>query len=185
MEYEPTRKRRLRFESKGEYQALRGVLLRNGRATEYESGAFLFASQATDGVLDIAEVIVLKHADFVVQSARFLELKDGVLQQMIIRAHRTKTALIEAHSHPFAVGPRVCFSYSDCVGLAHLGPQMTWRLPGRPYVALVFGQDAFDSLYWEGKKKNPLGTVGLVVAGDLLKPSGDSECTWREAALSG
>ena len=175
---ESTKERRLRFESKAHYQAFRSALVRGAYAYYREQGAFLFASPAANGELDVVDVAVLKTADFVMQSAGYVELHDDALQEMIVRAHRTDTALVEAHSHPLVEGPRVRFSSFDCEGLADIGPQMSWRLPGRPYIALVLGRDAFDSLYWEGRERRPRGSVDLVVAGQLLRASRESERSW-------
>ena len=175
---ESTKKLRLHFESKAQFQAFRSALVRPSFGDESEHGAFLFAAPAGDETLKIVDVAVLNLADFVVQSARHLELKDDVLQRMIVRAHKTNTALVEAHSHPLTKGPGVRFSSLDCEGLADLGPHVAWRLPGRPYAALVFGQDAFDSLYWEGRERWPQGSVDLIVAGQLLRASRESERAW-------
>ena len=123
---------------------------------------------------------MLKPDDFASQTAYYLELHDDALQEMIVRAHRTNTALIEAHSHPFTRGPRVRFSNFDCDGLADTGPHVSWRLPDRPYAALVFGRDAFDSLYWEGRARRPQGSVDLLVAGQLLRASRESERSWGQ-----
>ena len=172
--------RRLRFESEEQYRALRSALVREAYAHESERGAFLFASLADDRDLDVVDVVVLKPGDFARQTSYYLELHDVALQEMIVRAHKTNTALIEAHSHPFTEGPRVRFSPFDCVGLADVGPQMSWRLPGRPYAALVFGQDAFDSLYWEGRERRPRGSVDLVIAGRLLRASRESDYSWGQ-----
>ena len=106
--------RRLRFESERQYRALRSALVLKGYAHGREHGAFLFASQAGNGELDVVDVAVLKPDDFASQTAYYLELHDDALQEMIVRAHRTNTALIEAHSHPFTRGPRVRFSNFDC-----------------------------------------------------------------------
>ena len=143
-----------------------------------EQGAFLFASPAPNGELRVVGTAPLKATDFLEQSGFYLELRDDILQQIIVRAHRTDTALIEVHSHPFTEGPRVRFSEFDCRGLAEIGPHMSWRLPGRPYVALVFGQDAFDSLYWEGPERTPRGPVDLIVSGHLLRASRQSANSW-------
>ena len=177
---ESTGERRLRFESEDQYRALRSALVFKGYIHEREHGAFLFASPTGDGELDVVDAAVLKPDDFAAQTAYYLEMYDDTLQEMIVRAHRTNTALIEAHSHPFARGPRVRFSAFDCEGLADLGPHVSWRLPGRPYAALVFGRDAFDSLYWEGRDRSPRGAVDLVVAGQLLRASRESERFWRQ-----
>ena len=178
---ESTKERRLCFESEGQYQAFRSALVYEGYTHESEHGAFLFASTVGDRDLDVVDVAILKPGDFATQTAYYLDLHDAVLQEMIVRAHRTNTALVEAHSHPLAEGPRVCFSPFDCRGLADVGPQMLWRLPGRPYVALVFGRDAFDSLYWEGRERKPRGSVDLVVAGQLLRASRESEHFWGQS----
>lgn len=177
---ESTKERRLCFESEEQYLNLHSALVREGYTHESEHGAFLFASQSSDRRLEVVDVVILKPDDFTTQTAYYLDLDDAVLQEMIIRAHKTNTALIEAHSHPFTKGPRVCFSPSDCNGLADIGPQMLWRLPDRPYVALVFGRDAFDSLYWEGRERKPQGSVDLVVAGRLLRASRESQRFWME-----
>ena len=180
---ESTKELRLHFESMLQYQTLRSALVRASFADKSEHAAFLFAAPDDDGELKIVDVTVLNLSDFVAQSVRYLELKDDVLQRMIVRAHKTNTTLVEAHSHPLTKGPRVRFSSLDCEGLADLGPQMTWRLPGRPYAALVFGQDAFDSLYWEGRERRPQGSVDLIVAGQLLRASRESERAWGKPMI--
>jgi len=151
-----------------------------GSAHGREQGAFLFASPAENGALRVLDVTVLRREDFAMQTAYYLELQENVLQEMILHAHSTNTALVEAHSHPFTRGPRVRFSPLDCEGLADVGPHVSWRLPGRPYVALVLGWDAFDSLYWEGRQRGPQGHVDLLVGGQVLRASRESERFWGE-----
>jgi hypothetical protein len=50
---------------------------------------------------------------------------------------------------------------------------MTWRLPGRPYTALVLGPDSFDALQW-----HPDGRVttieSLIVGEERTAPTGIS-----------
>lgn len=177
---EITRERRLCFESEGQYRALRAALVFEGYERECEQGAFLFASPTGNGELRIIDIAVLGPEDFTLQVSDYLELRENVLQEMIVRAHKTDTALVEAHSHPFTRGPRVRFSRLDCEGLAVVGPHVSWRHPRRPYIALVFGQDAFDSLYWEGQERGPRGVVDLLVCGRLLVASRESERFWRQ-----
>ena len=66
--------------------------------------------------------------------------------------------MVEAHAHDWP-GPSTRFSRTDLDGLQSLGPHMTWRLPGRPYTALVFGPDSFDALQW-----HPDGRVTAIEA---------------------
>ena len=170
---------RLCFESGRQFRTLRSTLVLEGYARGREEGAFLFASPTENRALRVLDVVVLRPEDFTVQTAGYLELQENVLQKMILRAHRTNTALVEAHSHPFTRGRRVRFSPLDCEGLSDIGPHVSWRLPGRPYIALVLGWDAFDSLYWEGQDRRPRGFVDLLVRGQVLRASRESERSWR------
>src|SRR5207253_2261676 len=54
--------------------------------------------------------------------------------------------LVEAHSHPRGDPARL--SPSDFHGLAEWVPHLWWRLRGRPYAALVFGDATVDGLAW-------------------------------------
>ena len=170
---------RLRFEDRRQYRALRSALVFDGYLKGSEEAAFLFASRPENGELTVVDVKVLRPSDFSIQAARYLDLQENVLQEMLVHAHKTDTALVEAHSHPFTVGRGVGFSALDCGELAEIGPHVAWRLPGRPYVALVFGWSAFDSLYWEGSDESPRGSVDLLVCGQLLRASRESERRWR------
>lgn len=148
---------------------------RHGR----EHVVFLFASLLPNGDLRFVESTELAPEDFVEQSAERVELRDNVFQEMILRAHHTNTALVEAHSHLLERGSHVRFSRLDCEGLAEVGPHVAWRLPGRPYVALVFGKDGFDSLYWQGKDQVPRGSVDILTAGQLHRANRNSVLCWR------
>ena len=176
---EPTRSPTLRFEAVGQFAALQSAFEREAVIYGREHAAFLFASPVLGGDLRVVEVTELAPADFVKQSSEYAELREHVLQGMIVRAHQTGTALIEAHSHPFARGPQIRFSRIDCEGLEQVGPHVSWRLPGRPYVALVFGRDAFDSLYWEGSGQAPRGSFDILASGKLLRASRSSIRSWR------
>lgn len=46
------------------------------------------------------------------------------------------------------------FSWSDWYGFQDFVPHIQWRLPGRPYGALVFTQKTFDGLYWKDDFNN-------------------------------
>ena len=176
---EPEKELTLHFASDRQYGALYTALMCEAYVREREHGVFLFASFIGGTELDVVDVAVLKSDDFIEQTANYLELHDSVLQDMIVRAHENNTALVEVHSHPFTRGKRIRFSHFDCEGLADIGPHVAWRLPGRPYIALVFGRDSFDSLYWEGQERMPRGSVNLMVAGRLLRASRVSERNWR------
>ena len=175
---EPLKNWTLRFNSEEQYKSVRNSLAVTGVPYECEQAAFLFGRPAKDRELHVVDATRLQESDFVLRSDRFLELGDDVLQRLIVRAHETGTALIEAHTHPRATGTRVQFSSLDCEGLAGIGPQLSWRLPGRPYVALVFGRDAFDSLYWENAEERPTGSVDMLVGQRRHRPTRKTERFW-------
>ena len=162
--------------SRERYRALRAALIRAGDGREH--GAFLFAKPQSEQLVEVIDFELLQAVHFESQGFGYLELRDGALQEMILRAHQCETALIEAHSHPFSIGPSVSFSPFDEEGLSEVAPHVVWRLPGRPYVALVFGQQAFDGLFWSTHSRTPRGTVDLVVDGELLRGSGQSLDRW-------
>ena len=89
--------------SRERHGALRVALVREG--DEREHGAFLFAKPQGEDLLEVVDVELLEANHFESQSFGYLELRDGALQDMILRAHQSATALIEAHSHPFSIGP--------------------------------------------------------------------------------
>lgn len=158
------------------HRVLHAGLIRDGDQREY--GAFLFAEPRTYGLLEVVDLELLEADQLDTQTLGYLELRDGGLQKMILRAHKSGTALVEAHSHPFSVGPSVAFSPFDELGLCEVAPHVSWRLPGRPYGALVFGRRAFDGLFWSGPEQAPRGAVDLLVGGELLRSSGESLHRW-------
>lgn len=158
------------------YESLRASLL--PADDDQEHAAFLFARLAEEGLLVVEDLEPLRPSCFEAQSWGYLALRDGALQQMILRAHRAEAALVEAHSHPFYRGPDVAFSPYDCEGLAETAPHVSWRLPGRPYGALVYGQEAFDGLFWAKRSREPSGAIELLVDGVRHEPSGESLRLW-------
>jgi hypothetical protein len=89
---------------------------------------------------------------------------------LICVAHEHGNAVVEAHAHDWP-GPNTRFSPVDLDGLGELGPHMTWRLPGRPYTALVLGRDSFDALQWH--TGGEITTIeALIVDGEHQPPTG-------------
>lgn len=114
-----------------------------------EEAAFLFARPAVSGdllTMNVLEVDLLEESAFETQESEYLELKDETRAALIRRAHALSACLIELHSHP---GPwPAMFSPADLQGLSETVPHMHWRLPGRPYTALVIARSGFDALVW-------------------------------------
>lgn len=158
------------------YRTLRSALIREGDYREH--GALLLAKPLGDAQIEVTHVELFGPTDFVQQSHGYIELREDALQEMILRAHQRRNALIEAHSHPFSKSPHVGFSPFDEAGLSEVAPHVVWRLPGRAYTALVFGQQGFDGLFWRTTDATPSGAVDLVVDGERLLGSGESLLRW-------
>jgi hypothetical protein len=153
-----------------------------------EQIAFLFlhldAGDAADGVdARVDAVRFLENGDYLHRGRDGVELAEHVRPAMIRTGHEQGCAVVEAHAHQ-RPGPSTEFSSTDLDGLQQLGPHMTWRLPGRPYTALVLGPDSFDALQW-----HPDGRVttidAVVVDGEPTAPTGisldslDRRANWR------
>ena len=119
------------------------------RNTGCEEAAFLFADSvdvAGAWHLVCREWFPVPPDGFVHRSRWFLELTDEMRGQLIKRAHDLQCILVELHSHPSQ--DTACFSWSDLRGFEEFVPHVLWRLPGRPYCALVMTEDSFDGLLW-------------------------------------
>lgn len=152
------------------FKALRAHLL--PAPAVREEAAFLVArAYIADEVhrLELIEMIKLADADFARQQSDYLEMNDEARARIIKRAHDLKGALIEVHSHPGPWPAR--FSRADMDGLAETVPHMLWRLPKRPYTAIVVAPGGFDALVWIDGQRRP-SALDRVVAGDrILTPT--------------
>jgi hypothetical protein len=145
-----------------------------------EQAAFLFveATRTTDLVtFEVMGSEKLTAHDFETQSQDYLELKDETRSRLIKRAHDLGAALVEMHSHP-APWP-AAFSLADRLGLQETVPHMWWRLPKRPYLAIVIAPSGFDALLWIDNPHAPQA-LGCLLAGDrLLRPTNNSLEGWK------
>ena len=106
------------------------------------------------------------------QDDDYIELSDECRIAVIKRAHLTSTALIELHSHPFDSPWAPAFSFADMAGLRETVPHLWWRLPDRPYGAIVVAPNGFDSLVWLKCPHTPACLTALRVDGEELSPTG-------------
>lgn len=139
-----------------------------------ESAAFLFAeTHKSDNavVLTAQDFVLVRASGFKAQYDDFIELSDEMRISIIKQAHRTNTALVELHSHPFNSRYAAAFSLADLNGFKETVPHMWWRLPNRPYAAIVAAPCGFDSLVWVKSPHAPEPLTALRVGGNLLKPS--------------
>jgi len=165
--------------SEVEYEELRATLL--GDEDGSERAAFLLAkAEASGDELRVIRQIHPTNHEFDQADWGYLELRDGVLHELIREAHALGAALVEAHSHPFDRSDETRFSSIDRDGLAEVAPHVVWRLPGRPYLAFVFGHRGFDSLYWSSRTARPSGVVDIDVGIRVHSPTGLTLRAWGD-----
>jgi len=138
-----------------------------------EHAAFMFAEfmeKPEYPNLLVHELLLVKEGSFVEQKQDYLELSDEIRLQVIKKAHNTGLALIELHSHPFPGKWAASFSLADMTGLSETVPNMLWRLPNRPYTAIVVAPTGFDALIWSEPGKAD-GIECLIVDQKKLTPT--------------
>jgi hypothetical protein len=139
-----------------------------------ESAAFIFAEfEASDNslALNAVDYFLVKPQGFKAQFDDYIELSDETRIAIIKKAHQTNTALIELHSHPFDSERSAAFSRADMNGFSETVPHMFWRLPARPYAAVVVSPRGFDSLIWPEKPSSPICITALRIEGQFLYPT--------------
>jgi hypothetical protein len=156
-----------------QYKDIIAHLLPNGDTRE--SAAFIFADFHEDNrslILSAQGYFLISQEGFTVQQDDYIELSDESRIAIIKKAHQTNTALIELHSHPCESPWSAAFSLADMAGFDETVPHMWWRLPGRPYAAIVVSPCGFDSLVWSKDPRSPQSLTALRVDGEIFKPTG-------------
>lgn len=159
--------------TKSQYETLWAHLLPDEASVE--SAAFIFADfEASNGskVLTARDVFLVPKSGFQLQFDDYIELSDETRISIIKKAHHSKTALVELHSHPFDSPWAAAFSLADIAGFEETVPHMWWRLPGRPYAAIVAAPNGFDALIWSKDPHTPEFVTALRVDGRTLTPTG-------------
>ena len=167
----------LSFSDEQHQQLCRHLFREGGRC---EEGAFLHCSIAQSGyarLLSVTEMTLLPADAFLSRSSYYLELKDDTRASVMKRAHDLNAVLVEVHSHPLQ--QQAQFSPSDLSGFETFVPYVNWRLPGRPYVAIVHAVDSFDALVWEQASATPQTLDGIAVDGRRHVPTGHTLKHWR------
>jgi len=141
-------------------------------SSKVEQVAFLFTEPPRpETSLRVGEMYRVPRAGFDWQSDYHVALTDEVRGHVIKRAHDLGGCIVEVHSH--GGGPPVWFSRSDLRGFEEWVPHVRWRLARRVYVALVFADEVFDALVWDGDDNAPTPLARLEVDGrEPAAPSG-------------
>lgn len=102
-------------------------------------------------------------------SPHHIALSDEARRTVIKWAHDEHAALIEFHSH--TSGYPAKFSPSDFSGFEEWVPHVLWRLPGRPYTAVVVTKRNFDALCWRRRDAAVEPITKITADGSTLEPT--------------
>jgi len=138
-----------------------------------EQVAFMLGSRTAEpDTFRLRELLTLAQAELDYRWSH-VTMSDESRRKLFAWAARPADILVEAHSHGF-LGDPAAFSLTDLEGLSEWVPHMRWRLQGRPYGALVFGEESIDGIGWVDEATIlPVSSLELV-GGVVLRATGRS-----------
>jgi len=146
-------------------------------AKKTEQVAFIFCTPSDRETFAAKEIYLVPPEGLVHESTYHSEITDDELARIIKHAHQKGYILCEAHSHPSSKD-QTAFSPSDKLGFTEFVPHVWWRLKGKPYLAIVFGQDHhLDALAWIENPHKPEAVQIVKVGSKEIRPTG---ITYRE-----
>ncbi len=162
-------------------RVLRSHLFQN----ELEQGAFLFAQplRYQDELrLEAVDVYLIRPSGWQVQLEVYLEMKDAERAKIMKIAKDRDLAVIDCHSHPGS-DDDVWFSPSDKRGISEFAAYVKWKLGGKPFTAMVWGESSVDAVGWHDSFEKASKVEEVRILGDsarVLAPRG----TWFRRAPS-
>lgn len=126
---------------------LRGHLFQN----ELEQAGFLFARVAGDGSalrFEVFDCYLVPASGWDVQMDVYLEMSHEERGRILKLARERNAAVIDCHSHPHSTED-VWFSPSDRSGITEFAQYVRWKLSGKPFAALVWGENSVDGVVWQ------------------------------------
>ncbi len=133
---------------------------------DVEHAAFLYA---VGDPLAVIETEFIVGDDVTYGLPYHITLSDDVRPRVIKRAWDACASLVEVHSH--RTRRAATFSPTDLDGLGDFVPHVMWRLPGRPYIAVVLAEGSFDALVWTVRHGPPQSLDAVIVDGLRVTPT--------------
>ena len=160
--------------------------------SEIEQGAFLFSrtrSAENELLIEVVDCYLIPAEGWEVQLDVYLEMKDQERGKIMKMAR--DCGVVDCHSHPDSQD-EIAFSPSDRKGITEFAAYAKWKLPGKPYVAMVWGESSVDAVVWHDSFEAPwqLGEVRVTsptrtrVATPRGKWFWKSKPYWRREARS-
>jgi hypothetical protein len=142
-----------------------------------EQVAFVGA-QTSNGHLVASDLLTLVDTDLEQTESLRIGLRDNRRASVIGWAHANQYALIEVHTHG---GTRPAqMSAFDLDELPAWVQHLQWRLPSRPYAAVVTTGSTLDALLWLPDAIEPVGVESVICSGAAVVPTGLSLRAIRE-----
>jgi len=134
--------------------------------SELEQGAFLFADAYRNGgelQLNVADIYLVPPRGWEVQMEVYLQMKDSERAKIMKLAREKNLCAVDCHSHPRA-DDNVWFSPSDVAGITDFAQYAKWKLGGKPFAAMVWGEQSVDAVLWQGEfvDVEPVARVKIV-----------------------
>jgi hypothetical protein len=127
------------------------TLRRHFFQNDLEQGAFLFAEARRESRklnLVVTEFYIVPASGWEVQAEIYLEMKDSERAKIMKLAREKNLCAIDCHSHPHA-SDDVWFSPSDVAGITEFAQYAKWKLGGKPFAAMVWGEQSVDAVLWQ------------------------------------
>lgn len=144
---------------------------------DVEQGAFLFAEAKREGEtlnLIVADCYLIPARGWDVQVEVYLQMKDSERAKIMMLARQKNLCAIDCHSHPNAHDD-VWFSPSDVAGITDFAQYAKWKLGGKPFAAMVWGEKSVDAVVWQDDFASARGVATIEIVGDsnqTLTPTG-------------
>ncbi len=119
--------------------------------SELEQCAFLFAEARYEkGGLNLVvrDYHLVPARAWEVQAEVYLQMKDSERARIMKRARNENLCAIDCHSHPGARDD-VWFSPTDVEGITEFAQYAKWKLDGKPFAAMVWGEESVDAVLWQ------------------------------------
>lgn len=153
------------------------VLHRHFFQNELEQGAFLFAeAKRSRGRLNlvVADYYLVPPHGWEVQAEIYLQMKDSERAKIMKLAREKDLCAIDCHSHPRA-SDDVWFSPSDIAGITEFAQYAKWKLGGKPFAAMVWGEESVDAVLWQEDFDGGQRVGAVKILGDpeqIITPTG-------------
>lgn len=153
------------------------ALRRHFFQSEVEQGAFLFARPERNEAelrMVVEDFYLVPPRGWEVQVEVYLQMRDSERARIMKLARDKNLAAIDCHSHPHA-NDDVRFSSSDVAGITEFAQYAKWKLNGKPFAAMVWGEESVDAVIWQSdfasaERVQETQIVGS--AGSILSPTG-------------